>query len=103
MAGLITARRDNALLFVGLNRPEKRNAIHRELLLELVDVIAAADAERDVRAIILYVEEPVFSARDLVTIHRGRVHLGSPPRPFRRLVRDPYSSLFSIDVQVSLV
>ena len=35
MTGLITTRREDALFFVGLNRPEKRNAIHRDLLLEL--------------------------------------------------------------------
>src|SRR2546422_11415694 len=85
MAGLVTTRRENALLYVGLNRPEKRNAIHRELLLALVDVIAAAEAERDVRAIILYGEGPVFSAGVDVAMLRGDIAGETPPRPFRAL------------------
>src|SRR5256885_8798247 len=81
MTGLITTRREDALFFVGLNRPEKRNAIHRDLLLELVDVIAAAEAERDVRAIILYGEGPVFSAGVDAALLPGRIAGGAPPRP----------------------
>src|SRR2546430_17630412 len=81
MTGLITTRREDALFFVGLNRPEKRNAIHRDLLLELVDVIAAAEAERDVRAIILYGEGPVFSAGVAAAMPPGGISGGTPPPP----------------------
>src|SRR5439155_1618644 len=59
---LVVTRREDALFYVGLNRPEKRNAIHRELLLALVDAVAAAERDRDVRAVIVYGEGPVFSA-----------------------------------------
>ncbi|HZP43298.1 MAG TPA: enoyl-CoA hydratase/isomerase family protein [Candidatus Binatia bacterium] len=62
MAALVRSRRDGALLLLGLNRPEKRNALHRELLHELVDAVVAAERERDVRAIVIYGEGPVFSA-----------------------------------------
>ena len=62
MPELVTTRREDALLYVGLNRPEKRNALHRELLLALVDAVCAAECERDVRAVVLYGEGPVFSA-----------------------------------------
>lgn len=62
MADLIRSRRDDAILFLGLNRPEKRNAIHRELLRALVEAVVAAERERDVRAIVVYGEGAVFSA-----------------------------------------
>jgi len=32
-SSLVVTRREDAVLYVGLNRPEKRNAIHREMLL----------------------------------------------------------------------
>src|SRR5205809_479295 len=62
MPALVTSRREGSLLYVALNRPEKRNAIQRELLLALVDAIAAAEREPDVRAVVVYGEGPVFSA-----------------------------------------
>src|SRR5437667_848482 len=61
-SSLVVTRREDAVLYVGLNRPEKRNAIHREMLLALVDAVAAAERDRDVRAVIVYGEGPVFSA-----------------------------------------
>src|SRR6266852_8485584 len=62
MPALVSSRREGALLYVALDRPEKRNAIHRELLLALVDAIAAAEREPDVRAVVVYGEGLVFSA-----------------------------------------
>src|SRR5437773_12374366 len=62
MSALVTSRGVGSLLYVALNRPEKRNAIQRELLLALVDAIAAAEREPDVRAVVVYGEGPVFSA-----------------------------------------
>src|SRR2546426_9845982 len=61
-SSLVVTRREDAVLYVGLNRPEKRNAIHREMLLALVDAVAAAERDRDVRAVIVYGEGRVFSA-----------------------------------------
>src|SRR5438094_3677874 len=97
MTGLITTRREDALFFVGLNRPEKRKAIHRDLLLELGDVIAAAEAERDVRAIILYGEGPVFSAGVDVAMLGGDIAGETPPRPFRALVGDMQAALSRLE------
>jgi len=62
MSTQIVTRREGPLLYVGLNRPEKRNALHRELLGALVDAVAAAEREPEVRAVVLYGEGPVFSA-----------------------------------------
>src|SRR5499433_2710279 len=97
MAELITTRRDDAILYVALNRPEKRNAIHRGLLLALVDVIDRAEAERDVRAIILHGEGPVFSAGVDVTMLRGDIAGDTPPRPFRAQVGDMQTALSRLE------
>ena len=83
MPALIQSRRDDAILFLGLNRPEKRNAIHRELLRELVDAVAAAERERDLRAIVVYGEGPVFSAGVDFGMLAGDV---SSDEPFVRMI-----------------
>jgi enoyl-CoA hydratase/carnithine racemase len=80
------------LLYVGLNRPEKRNAIHRELLAALVDAIAVAEADPEVRAIILYGEGQVFSAGvDFTTL--GADVQGEMRRPFRAMIGDMQAAL----------
>lgn len=58
----VTSRIENAVALVAFNRPEKRNAINREVLRALVDAVAAAERDRTVRAIVLYGEGRVFSA-----------------------------------------
>ena len=47
---------------VTLNRPAARNAISSELLTRLVEAMAAADADEEVRAIILTGADPAFCA-----------------------------------------
>jgi enoyl-CoA hydratase/carnithine racemase len=59
---LVTSRIEDAVALVAFNRPEKRNAIDREVLRALVDAVAAAERDRTVRAIVLYGEGRVFSA-----------------------------------------
>jgi enoyl-CoA hydratase/carnithine racemase len=61
-SSLLVTRRDGELLWIGINRPEKRNALHRDLLVALADTAAAAEGDRDIRAIVVYGEGPVFSA-----------------------------------------
>jgi enoyl-CoA hydratase/carnithine racemase len=62
MAGeLIKIRLDGDLAYIGLNRPEKRNAINGQTLRALPEALAEVD-HPEVRAIILYGEGPVFSA-----------------------------------------
>src|SRR5690242_20358596 len=96
MSTLITSRRDGALLYVVLNRPEKRNAIHREMLVELVDAIAAAERTPDVRAVILHGEGAVFSAGVDFGMLAGDVK-GEAPLPFRTLVGDMQAALSRIE------
>lgn len=80
MAALVVTRRDDALLYVGLNRPEKRNAIHREMLAALREALVAAERERDLRAVVVYGEGPVFSAGVDFTALAGDVGDDTPIR-----------------------
>jgi enoyl-CoA hydratase/carnithine racemase len=47
---------------IGLNRPERRNAINRQMERELAAALTAADADPDCHVIILHGHGPVFSA-----------------------------------------
>jgi enoyl-CoA hydratase/carnithine racemase len=96
MSAPVTSRREGALLYVGLARPEKRNAIHRELLLALVDAVAAAEREPDVRAVVLYGEGPVFSAGVDFGMLAGDV-AGERALPFRTLVGDMQAALSRLE------
>ena len=81
---------------MAVNRPEKRNAIHRDLLLELVDAIASAEREPDVRAVVLHGEGPVFSAGVDFGMLQADVR-GEPVAPFRTLVGDMQAALGRIE------
>ncbi|TMA60052.1 MAG: enoyl-CoA hydratase/isomerase family protein [Deltaproteobacteria bacterium] len=93
---LVVTRREDALFYVGLNRPEKRNAIHRELLLALVDAVAAAERDRDVRAVIVYGEGPVFSAGVDFGMLAGDVE-GESRAPFRTHVGEMQAALSRLE------
>jgi enoyl-CoA hydratase/carnithine racemase len=58
---LIKVRVDGEIAYVGLNRPEKRNAISTQVLRAIPEALLKAD-QPEVRAIIVYGEGPVFSA-----------------------------------------
>src|SRR2546425_3172776 len=93
---LVVTRREDALLYVGLNRPEKRNAIHRELLLALVDAVSAAERDRDVRAVIVYGEGPVFSAGVDFNMLVGDGG-GEGPLPFRSMLAEMPGALSRLE------
>src|SRR5436190_19214440 len=96
MSALVTSRREGALLYVALDRPEKRNAIHREMLLALIDAVAAAEREPDVRAVIVHGEGPVFSAGVDFAMLAGDVQ-GEPALPFRTVVGDMHAALSRLE------
>lgn len=96
MSTQIVSRREGPLLYVGLDRPEKRNALHRELLLALVDAAVAAERDRDVRAVILYGEGPVFSAGVDFGMLAGDVQ-GEAPAPFRTVVGGMQAALSRLE------
>ena len=92
----VVSRREGALLYVAMNRPEKRNAIHREMLLALIEAVAAAEREPDVRAVILHGEGPVFSAGVDFGMLAGDLR-GEPALPFRTLVGDMQAALSRLE------
>jgi enoyl-CoA hydratase/carnithine racemase len=83
-SGIVT-RREEALLFVGFDRPEKRNALTRPMLAALGRVLDEVDGDPEVRAVILYGEGPVFSAGVDFAMLQGDV-AGTDRMPFRTAV-----------------
>ena len=59
---LITYRTEGALAWLSLNRPEKLNAINAAMIRELNQAMDAAEADDDVRVILLTGEGRAFSA-----------------------------------------
>src|SRR2546430_17088981 len=95
-SSLVVTRREDAVLYVGLNRPEKRNAIHRDLLIALVDAVATAERDRDVRAVVVYGEGPVFSAGVDFGMLTGDI-AGERALPFRTLIGDMQAALSRLE------
>ncbi len=96
MPALVTSRREGSLLYVALDRPEKRNAIHRDLLVSLVETIAGAERDPEVRAVVVYGEGPVFSAGVDFGMLSGDVQ-GEHAVPFRTLVGDMQAALSRLE------
>lgn len=64
---LILSSERNAVAYVRLNRPQKRNALTRELLAELLAALKDVAARSDIRCLVLEAAGPVFCAgMDLV-------------------------------------
>jgi enoyl-CoA hydratase/carnithine racemase len=61
MPDIVTAR-EGAVQRIQLNRPDKKNAITTAMYAELADAIAAADAERSVRVVLLHGAGDCFTA-----------------------------------------
>jgi enoyl-CoA hydratase len=71
---------DGPVATITLNRPGARNAISSELLTRLVEAMAAADADEEVRAVILTGADPAFCAGvDLKEVGRGTSVLRAAP------------------------
>jgi len=58
----VTSRIDGELLYVTINRPEKRNALTPQMLEDLAAAVRSADSHPEVRAVIVAAEGPIFSA-----------------------------------------
>ncbi len=81
--GLILTEDSGPVRHIVLNRPEKRNAMNQELLLELGEALRAAASEPRVNCVVLRGEGPVFSAGvDLVELMSSTGEPGML-RPFR--------------------
>jgi len=74
---LVELRQDGPLLYVELNRPDKRNAINLELLEQLAAAVASADQIPEARAVIVSGKGKLFSAGiDLMMLASGRANAG---------------------------
>lgn len=63
----------DAVATIRLNRPDRRNAITSEMLVELDDAITAAANDAAVRAIVLAAEGPTFCAGQDLSIFTGQL------------------------------
>jgi enoyl-CoA hydratase/carnithine racemase len=73
------------VLRIELARPEKRNALTGDMYLALADALARADAEADVRAVLLHGRPDCFSSGNDVKDFLERDPAASDPPPFRFL------------------
>jgi enoyl-CoA hydratase/carnithine racemase len=85
---LISTEDRDAVRHVVLNRPEKRNAMNQELLLELGSKLKEAAGDASVHCVVLRGEGPVFSAG--VDLAELAAFAGDPDvlRPFRNVFLD---------------
>src|SRR5258706_9488636 len=58
----VLVRRDGDLGIVTMNRPERRNALSEDHMLELTRALRSFEGESDVRAIVLAAAGPVYCA-----------------------------------------
>ena len=72
MNGHLLLERDGTLAILTLNRPERRNALSLELMLELIDALDQIAATPDVRAVVLAAAGKVFSAGHDLSEMTGR-------------------------------
>ncbi|MDG4771037.1 enoyl-CoA hydratase-related protein [Solwaraspora sp. WMMD792] len=80
-APAVLAEREDAVAVVRLNRPDRRNALTTDTMHDLVDALAAADADPQVRAIVLTGGSQTFASgadvRELLALDTAR-YLDSP-------------------------
>jgi enoyl-CoA hydratase/carnithine racemase len=92
MPELVRTEDHGAVRHVVLNRPEKRNAFNGELVLAVGDALRAAAGERDVHAVVVRGEGPMFSSGmdlgSLAELAAGPEHL----RAFRRAVLEAWNA-----------
>jgi enoyl-CoA hydratase/carnithine racemase len=80
MAALVLSRIAGRIARIELNRPEKKNALSAEMYAQLAEALAAAGADREVRAILLCGSRDCFTAgNDLADfLERPPAGSGSP-------------------------
>jgi enoyl-CoA hydratase/carnithine racemase len=94
---MVTLRVEGAVALVAFNRPEKRNAINRDVLRALAETIAAAERDRAVRAIVLHGEGRVFSAGVDFGMLAGDVAGGPERLPFRAQIGEMQAALTRLE------
>jgi len=76
-----------------LNRPEKRNALGREIIEELGEAVAAAEAEDDVRVVVLRGNGPMFSSGMDLSDLKNLSEDSSRLREFRQPILEVWNRL----------
>jgi enoyl-CoA hydratase/carnithine racemase len=96
----ITYDVDDALAVISLNRPEKRNAMNREMFVDIADAAERAASDPDVRGLLLRAEGPSFSAGiDLMAL-AGLAGQVDRFDEFVALAQRPYRLLATMSVPV---
>ncbi len=72
MNGHVTSEREGSLAILTLNRPDRRNALSLELMLELIDCLDTIASSAEVRAVILAAAGKVFSSGHDLSEMTGR-------------------------------
>lgn len=96
----IQSRIDGPLLYVTLNRPEKRNALTPQMLHDLAAAVRDVDNHPAVRAVIVAAEGPIFSAGiDLMSLAetQGASEGQNPGRWLRRFAEELQHALDVIE------
>jgi enoyl-CoA hydratase/carnithine racemase len=96
----IKTRVEDHILFVAIDRPEKRNALTPAMLYAISTAVRGADDNPDVRAIIVHGEGPMFSAGiDIAALGAIMGTSGSrnPARWIRRLADELQQALNTIE------
>ncbi len=97
---LVLTDLDSNILTITLNRPEKRNAIHAQLLEALGQAFDRAQDDRDVRGVLLRGEGKVFSAGvDFVWLGSNISTLGSTAdfRKFHGLFQGRFNAMENME------
>ncbi|PTL84932.1 crotonase/enoyl-CoA hydratase family protein [Vitiosangium sp. GDMCC 1.1324] len=90
MSTLVTEETDGFVRKIGLNRPDKRNAMNIALIEQLSAAFARAEADEAIRVMLLYAHGPVFTAGlDLMDVFP---RLGEADSLFRSAGLDPWGT-----------
>lgn len=69
MTDAVKYEKKDAIALIGMNRPEKRNALSIEMARDLVEALKDAENDPDIKAVIISGEGKIFSAEI------GRAHV----------------------------
>ncbi|MHC5544040.1 enoyl-CoA hydratase/isomerase family protein, partial [Singulisphaera rosea] len=85
---LVSRSEHGPVVVLTLNRPERRNALSRQLIAELSDALGAIALDQSARALVLSANGPVFCAgMDM----KEAVRLDASPESERRAIADVQS------------
>ena len=99
-AGLMLRAAGNGVLEIRLHRPEVRNAINTPLLRELVTVLEEAEADPDIRAVVITGGDAVFAAgadlSEMAARDMQGILLEERPRLYHAIARFPKPLLAAV-------